>query len=474
VKTVRITDTAILKAPMELVAAPAHAAGGVEGTDAAKLYIVDATAEPAIATLRFRLKDVAMAAAEDGFEADGRKFHAGALLIPASEGVRAELDAAAKDAGLRVHATTADVKVARHAVGVPRIALVHTWTTTQNEGWFRLMLEEAKVPYTYISDRMVRNTPNLKERFDVILFPPGPASVVDELRGMPKWTLPDGKDAGGPIPWEKSALTPSFGDGPDQTDDVRGGLGLEGAEHLRQFVEAGGVLIPVGRATALPIDLGITECVSIAPTKQLQARGAVLHADVADRKSPIAYGYDEHVGVYFNQAPVFRVSVAPEGPGLAAFGEQQGRTSGRGSLTDPDIPQGRPWNPPEPEPKRTKVEQETYIDPELRDLLRAEIPPPELWPRVVLRFAPEKSLWASGLLAGAGELAETPAVVDVPVGRGHVVLFAINPMWRQETQGSFMLVLNAALNWDHLAAGWKAPSEGGAPAATKTAGGEEE
>jgi hypothetical protein len=39
------------------------------------------------------------------------------------------------------------------------------------------------------------------------------------------------------------------------------------------------------------------------------------------------------------------------------------------------------------------------------------------------------------------------------VGRGHVVLYAINPMWRQETQGSFMLVMNAAMNFDHLGAG---------------------
>ena len=474
VKTVRITDTAILKAPMKLVAAPARAEGGVEGAEAAKLFIVDATAEPAIATLRFRLKDLPMSAVEDGFEADGKKFHAGALLIAAGEGVRAKLDAAAKDVGLRVHATSAEVKVARHAVGVPRIALMHNWTNTQNEGWFRLMLEEAKVPFTYISDQEVRNTANLKEKIDVILLPPGPPNLAEVLRGLPKRTLPDGKDDGGAIPWKKSELTPSFGDGPDQTDDVRGGLGLDGAEHLQKFVEAGGVLIPVGRATELPIDLGMTECVSIVATRQLQARGAVLHAEVADRKSPIIYGYDDTVGVYFNQAPVLRVSISPEGPGLAAFGEQQGRTSGRGSLTDPDIPQGRPWNPPETEPKRTKVEQETYIDPELRELLRAEIPPPELWPRVVLRFAPEKSLWASGMLANPGELAEAPAVVDVPVGRGHVVLFSINPMWRQETQGSFMLVMNAALNWDHLAAGRKAPAEGAAGAATKTTGGAEE
>jgi len=471
-KTVRVTDTAILKAAMTPVTAPARATGAVEGAEGAKLYIVDANAEPAMATLRFRLKDTAMSAAEDAFEADGKKFHAGALLISAGGDLKSQLDGAAKDLGLRVHATTADVNVARHAVAVPRIAVLHTWVTTQNEGWFRLMLEEWKIPYTYISDQTVRNTANLKDRFDVILFPPGPGELARMLRGTPQRMMPNGSDAGGAIPWKKSEVTPSFGDGPDQTEDVRGGLGLEGAANLQRFVQQGGVFIPIAGSTALPVTLGITEGVSIVQTRQLQARGAVLNADVADRKSPIAYGYDERVGVYFNQSPVFRVSITAETGGFNPPGEQEGRTSGRGSLTDPDIPQARPWTAPEPEPKRTKVEQETYVDPEVRELLRALIPPPELWPRVVLRFAPEKSLWASGLLVGAGELAETPAVVDVPVGRGHVVLFAINPMWRQETEGSFMLVLNAALHFDHLAAGWKAPAEGKA-AGTKVAGMEE-
>lgn len=82
--------------------------------------------------------------------------------------------------------------------------------------------------------------------------------------------------------------------------------------------------------------------------------------------------------------------------------------------------------------------------------MSAYIPPKALWPHVVLRFADEKNLWVSGMLDGGQALAQSPAIVDVPVGRGHVVLFAINPMWRQITQGSFMLLLNAAMNYDHL------------------------
>src|SRR6266849_6455439 len=74
-------------------------------------------------------------------------------------------------------------------------------------------------------------------------------------------------------------------------------------------------------------------------------------------------------------------------------------------------------------------------------------------PRVVLRFAAEKDLLLSGMITGGNEIAEKPAVVDVPHGKGHVVLFANNPMWRGETMGSYFLVFNALLNFDHLDAG---------------------
>jgi len=39
--------------------------------------------------------------------------------------------------------------------------------------------------------------------------------------------------------------------------------------------------------------------------------------------------------------------------------------------------------------------------------------------------------------------------------KGHVVVFANNPIWRGETQGSYFLVFNAILNHDHLDAGRK-------------------
>src|SRR5205085_8120287 len=133
------------------------------------------------------------------------------------------------------------------------------------------------------------------------------------------------------------------------------------------------------------------------------------------------------------------------GPGA---GGGSSRPSGRGTLTDPDIVQAMPQAAP---PTRQTAEQLTQ---EQRLQQGAFFVPPALRPRVVLRFASdEKNLLISGMLAGGSELANAPAVVDVPVGRGHVVMVANNPMWRHQTQGSFFLIFNAALNYDHLNAG---------------------
>ncbi len=440
---------------MTLMTSEARASGSITGVSATKFYVVNATAEPAPATLRFRMKDVKFLAAEEAFEADGKKFNAGAFLIPTESNpsdLRARLATATADLGVDAHATEADINVKCHEMKLPRIALMHTWVNTQNEGWFRLALEETGVPYDYISDQDVRATPDLKRLYDVILFPPVTSNLSTLINGMRKRMLDDGSDFGGPIPWKNSALTPNLV-GPDESDDIRGGLGFAGLANLKKFVEDGGVFIPVTASTALPVELGITEGVSITETRNLQARGAVVNATVADKLSPIAYGYDDSVPVYFSQAPVFRVSVAPSGSFFGGGGAASGRTTGRGSATDPDIPQGRTWSPPERELRRSRAEQETYIDPDVRAFLRGMIPPQRMWPRVVLRFAPQSDLWVSGMLEGASELAEAPAVIDVPVGRGHVVLFANNPMWRHETHGSFMLLLNAALHFDQLHAG---------------------
>jgi hypothetical protein len=80
--------------------------------------------------------------------------------------------------------------------------------------------------------------------------------------------------------------------------------------------------------------------------------------------------------------------------------------------------------------------------------------------RVLLRFDAAGKLLVSGLLENGEELANKAAVIDAPLGSGHILFFAINPMWRLETQGSIPLLLNAVLNYRNLQAGSAKPASG--------------
>ena len=71
-------------------------------------------------------------------------------------------------------------------------------------------------------------------------------------------------------------------------------------------------------------------------------------------------------------------------------------------------------------------------------------------------------------MTGADEIRQRPFAVDVPggfTGKGRVVLFANNPIYRWQNHGEFNMVFNAILNWNDLAA---APAR---PATPPAAGG---
>jgi hypothetical protein len=452
VKTIRVTTSTILKAPMSLLSGQAKAEGKLTGTTASGAYLIDHNADNTLATFRFRLKDVKMQAAEDSFKAVGRDFHAGAFIIRVQDNsgdTRGRIEQSALDLGLKVWAVDEVPKVAVHEIAAPRIALVHSWLNTQSEGWYRYAFDHLKIPFEYISDQKLRQVPDLRTKYDVIILGPTPGNSQRIVNGLPM--------RGDPIPWKASDITPNLGSSPDTTDDMRGGMGLEGLLKISKFVDDGGLFVTIAGNDSIPIDYGLIEGVSITPTRELQVRGSVLNSIVADKRSPIAYGYGDNLAIYFNQAPVLQVSatggLGGGGGGGGQFGDAPvGRPTGRGTLTDPDIPQGREFVAP-PERPQTRPGEEPPMDDEQREALRGFLPTPESRPRIVLRFSDEKDLLISGMLAGGRELANRPAVVDVPRGKGHVLLFANNPVWRNATQGSYFLLFNAMLNYDHLGVG---------------------
>jgi hypothetical protein len=440
VQAVRVTDPAVLDVAMAPVRDTVRAPGGVTGSGAVVAF--QQNGDIALATLRYKLRQADIQAAEEPFSAGGRQYARGSFLVrnvPA-----ATLDSVAKALGLTGQALAAAPDVPVHPVRAARTAILHTWLGTQTEGWWRQAFDTYGIPFDYISTQDVARTPDLRARYDVILFPPAGGSGQQIIDGMPMWR--------NPMPWKKTAETPNMGV-IDETDDMRPGLGWQGMANLQAFVAKGGVLVGVQNTAEFATSYGLATGVTMNSPQRGTVVGSLLRTRLADAASPIVYGIADSMAVYSESGESFSIS---NGRGRGGRGAREPvRATGRGTADDPDVPQGRPMlDSSNAAPKADPVEP-WQAPPVTGDQLRNPlyIIPPDQRPRVPLRFSEQRDLLASGLLDGGGDIAQRPVVVDVPVQQGHVVLFANNPIWRGETLGSYALVLNTMLHFDHLNAG---------------------
>jgi hypothetical protein len=443
VETRRIEDPLVLDSPMDLVTTPVRATGSLDGAGSAAAYLINYNADNNLTAFRFKHPDIRVDAAERAFESGGREFAAGTFIVrmagnPAD--VVQRLGVAAQEFGFIAVAVPNVPSVDMHAITVPRIAVMHTWTSTQSEGWLRIGFDEYDIPYDYISVHDVRDQARLRDRYDVIVFGPSSNDALSVLRGV---------TGDRPIPWKSSSLTPNIGK-QAATDDMRGGLELSGVVNLANFVKEGGTLITLTSSASVPVHFGVADGVSIREPDALWAPGGVFRTRRADPTSPLAYGYGDELGVYFNNGPVFATAGGRAGPGAnespANDGSTTARRSGRGGTDDQDVVQTR----------RIDAGREGVAafrrDSADSPGAGGEIAGRDV--RTILRFEPDvKTLLISGGLTNGEELANAPALVDVRLGTGHIVMFSFNPFWRGETLGSYGLVFNALLHHGALETG---------------------
>jgi hypothetical protein len=380
-----VADSSVLAQPMTRLDADAVVTGTTSGEGST--LVVRNTGDWRAAALPWKIKGARFAVADTAFSVGDQQFPAGTFLV---EGATANAVSA-----LGLNAVAASPNVKRHAVTLPRVALLHTWIETQNEGWVRFAFDQMGIAYTSISDQGL-SKPGALDKFDVVVFPHvgGPMTAV--LNGRPM--------VGPPVPWKKTPATPDLGLW-DATDDVRPGMGLAGAAALEAFVQRGGLLITEGSTSALVSALGFSRTVQVVERRALRAQGSIVRVQEVAKQSPLLYGYDDAASfpAYFGGDPV--LSVVP----------------------------------------RDTLEVTADVDSTV--LRQAEVQRA----KVILRYYPKPdSLLLSGLMAGGPELIGKAALVDAPVGKGHLVLFGIRPLWRWESQGTFAIVLNAMANWDHL------------------------
>lgn len=388
VQTIKVQDSSIFSKPMQLLTGDASVRGSVPATGT---IVVKHLGDWRSAVLPWKASGAKVSVADSAFKIGPTEYPRGTYIVEnASSNARDAIAAL----GLTGVAATSPLTVKRHSISAPRIALMHSWLETQNEGWVRFAFEQMGIPFTYISDQQIRN-PGVLDRFDVVFYEHVSGAVTSLVNGRPM--------IGPAIPWKKTAAYPNLGKW-DETDDIRPGMGFAGLENLRKFLQRGGLLITTGNSSNLPVAMGFTTAVTVNTTTQLNARGGIYRAQPVATSSPILYGYEsKSFPIYFNQSPV--MSVTP-----------RDTTAELGGI-DPAIVAAR-------EAQRAKV---------------------------ILRYHnTADSLLVSGLLAGGSELAGKAAVVDAPVGKGHAILFGIRPLWRWESQGSFALAINAIANWNHL------------------------
>jgi hypothetical protein len=235
-----------------------------------------------------------------------------------------------------------------------RVGLYRPWTASIDEGWTRWVFEQWAVPFDSLRDAEVR-AGRLGERFDVVVIPA--QSHAQLVQGHPR-----------------------------AHPEYAGGLGAEGVEALRTFVEDGGILVLLDGASELAIrSLGVPVRDLLSGQSRTDpdrwfAPGSLLRVEW-NSSHPIAHGMPAEGAVFYGRSdfgggPVFEVDPNAEGV------------------------------------------------------------------RVVARW-PERDVLMSGYAQGEDRIGGHAAVVEVQMGAGRVVMFGFRPQHRGQPHGTFRALFNA-------------------------------
>ncbi|MCR9132389.1 MAG: M14 family zinc carboxypeptidase [bacterium] len=333
---------------------------------------------------------------------------AGSVLL---SGLNAnDANALASAHGLDLIAGEFDTNAGR-LITLPKIAVYHSWFDTQAEGWARYTLEQKGIPYTSI-DKDDLKAGNLNRKFDVILIP--------HLRGDASSFVNGFDDSFGPIAYTKTDETPSFGT-PDASDDITGGPGFEGIAHLKEFVEQGGVLVPLANASRMIAELGISPKVSAFNPSGLFHPGSIVTVQKNNDSSPILYGYPETFHVFKGNGYLLNTNRRDREMKVLQFGTEP--------LSDEKPYNGETWGKPLDD---SMAESEAL---EMNKEQKKEKTPPYV---------------RSGMVRNQQAIIGHAAIMNAPVGEGNVVYFTFNPLNRFLNHHDSSLLWNVLINWDAL------------------------
>jgi hypothetical protein len=403
-------DPSVRDAKLTLLTEAPRPRGRVQG--GGPVYILKDTGQEGVLQARFRLARFDVEVAEKPFELNGESYPAGSWLLPAQSGLGAALRDMSAQSALEFVSADALPPVAHHSAKVPRLGLWVPWADTDSIGWVRYTLDQRKIPYVYVRDEDIR-AGNLQKKFDVLLYGHVDLELAEQIQGIPK--------AWGPMPYKKTPQTPSHGT-PAESDDITGGIGWQGLAQIQQFIERGGLMVTLGNASMLAIEGGIVRGVrrdSGGVPRSSQGGGA---AAAAASQEAVTRTPGAHVRVSF---------VRPEHP--IAYGYSPRTYVFRQNFALYSIP--RRW--------LRMAYCTTCLD--------GPFDPTG----VVLQWGDRDGapFVVSGQAWGEDNLIGRPAIFDMPVGRGHVVAFNFNPLYRDSNRGDQRMLWNVLINWQAILAG---------------------
>jgi hypothetical protein len=391
---------------LKMLQADARYEGRISGTGAN--YVVNYKAQnnllPVLYWLQAHQTQATASIADTKSTLGGIKdtLSAGSVLLKGLS--RNEAEQIAARFGLDLQATNAASFNAQHQVALPRVAIYHTWYSTQDAGWARYSFEQTGIPYTSINKDDLKSG-NLKNRFDVILVPNTSGNAGDFINEIDKKF--------GPMPYTKTAAFPSHGF-PDSTQDMTGGPGFQGMDNLRQFAEAGGVIISLDNASNILATAGITNDLQPVDAAGLFHPGSIVQVKARKKDNPVLYGFPEFFPVFKGNGPLLQVRKYNRDMMLLQYGTKPLKDEEK--YTGPIL--GMP----------TKDSTKT-----IREEPKKELP-------YVL----------SGMVRNEQTIIGHGSIFNVPVGKGRLIAFTFDPLHRFLNLHDAPMVWNVLMNWNHL------------------------
>ena len=246
-----------------------------------------------------------------------------------------------------------------YGVGASRFGLYKPWVASMDEGWTRWLLEQYGFPFVNLDNPALKDG-SFKDKADVLVLPDVGPSIIKEGKPTGEWAR------------FFSPLPPEYA----------GGIGKEGGEHIKQWVEQGGTVVALDSSADYLIELlelPVTNVLEKVRSDRFDCPGSMLRL-LVDNQQPLAYGMRSVEAGYFADSPAFETRL-------------------------PDARFDR---------------------------------------RVVARYPEhDDEILVSGYLKGGELLERRAAVVDLKVGKGRVVLIGFRAQHRAQPLRTFKLFFNA-------------------------------